>query len=321
MTTVLPSPVGPGDRLALTICFAVIVHAVVILGVTFKPPEVQASRFRSLDVILVHNRALEKVEDAEVLAQVSAAGGGDNEDNVRPATPFRAPFPEERADIAAAPPPGQVSALERSVQREPVRDLVKQTPLPAPRAAPEPVVSTVAQMEATSKPLPVEAAAPATDSAPAESAETSGASSSLVSRSLAMASLNAEIAQRLEARAKRPRRKYIAATTQEYKYAAYMEAWRAKVERIGNLNYPEKARRNRLTGSLILDVALKPNGSIAEISVRRPSGFRVLDEAAIRIVKLAAPYGRFPADIRRETDLLHITRTWQFLSNYRLASR
>lgn len=315
MTKVLPSPVGPGDRLALTVCFAVIVHAIVILGVTFKPPEVQASRFRSLDVILVHNRALEKVEDAAVLAQASASGGGNSEDNVRPATPFRAPFPEERADIAAAPPPGQVSALERSVRREAVRDSVKETPRP------EPMVSTLARTEATSKPLPVEATVTASDSAPAESAETSGATSSLVSRSLAMASLNAEIAQRLEARARRPRRKYIAATTQEYKYAAYMEAWRAKVERIGNLNYPEEARRNRLTGSLILDVALKPNGSIAEISVRHPSGFRVLDEAAIRIVKLAAPYGRFPADIRRETDLLHITRTWQFLSNYRLASR
>ena len=135
-----------------------------------------------------------------------------------------------------------------------------------------------------------------------------------------MASLNAEIAQRLEARAKRPRRKFISASTREHKYAAYMEAWRVKVERIGNLNYPEVARRHNLTGSLILDVALKPDGSITDIAVRRASGYKLLDEAAIRIVNLSSPFAPFPSDIEAEVDILHITRTWQFLTNYRLTS-
>jgi protein TonB len=92
-----------------------------------------------------------------------------------------------------------------------------------------------------------------------------------------------------------------------------MEAWRAKVERIGNLNYPEAARQQGLSGSLILDVGLKPDGSIDDIIIRKSSGHKLLDDAAVRIVQLAAPYSPFTDDIKSETDILHITRTWQFL--------
>ena len=88
-----------------------------------------------------------------------------------------------------------------------------------------------------------------------------------------------------------------------------------KVERVGNLNYPDEARRNRLSGHLILDVALNPDGSINEITIRKPSGHKVLDDAAVRIVELAAPYAPFPDSFRKETDILHITRTWQFVNN------
>jgi protein TonB len=92
-----------------------------------------------------------------------------------------------------------------------------------------------------------------------------------------------------------------------------MEAWRAKVERVGNLNYPEAARKQNLSGSLILDVALNADGSINQITIRRSSGQKVLDDAAIRIVELASPFAPFPEQVREETDILHITRTWQFL--------
>ena len=133
-----------------------------------------------------------------------------------------------------------------------------------------------------------------------------------------MASLNAEIAH-VSRRAQAPAAQVHPASTRKYKYAAYMEAG-AKVERIGNLNYPEAARRHNLTGSLILDVALKPDGSISDIAVRRASGYKLLDEAAIRIVNLSSPFAPFPRDIEAECDILHITRTWQFLTNYRLTS-
>ena len=137
----------------------------------------------------------------------------------------------------------------------------------------------------------------------------------LLTRSFALASLNAELQQRLDSKAKRPRRKYISANTREYLYAAYMEAWRAKVERIGNMNYPNAARERRLSGNLLLDVAINPNGSVKEITVRRSSGHKVLDDAAIRIVELAAPFARFPDAVLEEVDILHITRTWKFVNN------
>ena len=143
----------------------------------------------------------------------------------------------------------------------------------------------------------------------------------LLTRSFALASLNAELQQRLDSRAKRPRQKYISASTKEYRYAAYMEAWRAKVERVGNLNYPDEARRRELAGSLLLDVALRPDGAVAEITVRRSSGHKVLDDAAVRIVELAAPYAPFPDDIRAEVDILHVTRTWNFLNNQQFSAR
>jgi protein TonB len=127
--------------------------------------------------------------------------------------------------------------------------------------------------------------------------------------------LSAELDRKLEARSQRPRRKFISASTREYKYASYMEAWRAKVERVGNLNYPDDARKNNISGSLILDVALNADGSVNQITVRRSSGSKVLDDAAIHIVELSSPFAPFPNQIRKETDILHITRTWQFLDN------
>jgi protein TonB len=137
----------------------------------------------------------------------------------------------------------------------------------------------------------------------------------LLRQSFNIASLSAQVKNKLEAKAQRPRRTFISASTTAYRYAAYMEAWRAKVERVGNLNYPDEARKRKLSGNLILDVALNPDGSVNDIVIRRSSGHKILDDAAIRIVHLAAPFSPFPADIRKDTDILHITRTWQFINN------
>ena len=137
----------------------------------------------------------------------------------------------------------------------------------------------------------------------------------MLTNSFKIASLSAEIRRKIEAKAQRPKRKFISATTKEYKYAAYMEAWRSKVERVGNLNYPDQARQQKLSGSLVLDVALNADGSINEITVRRSSGESILDDAAVRIVELAGPYAPFPQHIKDETDILHIMRTWQFINN------
>jgi protein TonB len=97
----------------------------------------------------------------------------------------------------------------------------------------------------------------------------------------------------------------------------YVEDWRQKVERIGNLNYPEGAR-GRIYGSLRVTVSIKSDGSLDDIQVDRPSEHKVLNEAALKIVRLAAPYAAFPPEIRKDTDILVITRTWTFAPGDRL---
>jgi len=171
---------------------------------------------------------------------------------------------------------------------------------------PKPENKPQAESVATEEPEPV--------NAPEPKPETPSATE-LMSMSMKMASLSAEIDKRLEEKAKRPRRDFISASTREYKYASYMEAWRAKVERIGNINYPDEARQNRLSGILRMTVALNADGTINEITVDKSSGHQVLDEAAIHIVRLASPFAVFPENIRKDVDILHITRTWKFLHN------
>jgi len=98
----------------------------------------------------------------------------------------------------------------------------------------------------------------------------------------------------------------------ESRFAHYVDAWRAKIERVGNLNYPEEAKTRRIHGSLQLTVSIKADGEIEDVQINRSSGYKILDDAAKRIVRLAAPFDRFPENIRRDTDILHITRTWLF---------
>ena len=125
------------------------------------------------------------------------------------------------------------------------------------------------------------------------------------------AALRAEIDRDLQELAKRPRKKFIGARAQEYRFAQYVEDWRQKVERVGTLNYPDAAR-GKLYGSLLLSVSIRADGSVDKIGVQRSSGHKVLDEAAVRIVKMAAPYAPFPPDIRKDYDIIEITRTWKF---------
>jgi protein TonB len=155
--------------------------------------------------------------------------------------------------------------------------------------------------------VPVQEAKPAP--VPDTPAPVSGAD--LMTSALALARMEAQIARQVDEYNKRPRKKFVGARTAESRFALYVEDWRQKVERIGNLNYPEGAR-GRVYGSLRVTVAIKPDGSIEEIQVDRPSEHKILNEAALKIVRLAAPYAPFPPAIRRDTDILVITRTWTF---------
>ena len=331
--------VTPADRLGLTVCLAIIVHAIVILGITFTPTDKRKPRFDAMEIILVQQKSVAPPEDVDYLAQTNLEGGGESDTKESAAAPLRAPFPAPQPEITAPPPtaahppvreaPPQPEELSpQPPPRHEVRQLATESTTPE---IPEPVENnkpdqkientdpTVTQIEkAKTEPRPKPIASSKTlltETRPAPSA------AALISNSFAIASLSAEIKRKLAIKAKRPKRKFISASTKEYKYAAYMEAWRSKVERIGNLNYPDDARKRKLSGSLILEVALNPDGTVNQITIRRPSRYKILDDAAIRIVRLAAPFSPFPEGIREDVDILHITRTWQFLSSQRLLSK
>ncbi len=159
-------------------------------------------------------------------------------------------------------------------------------------------------------------AQPATP-APANDPQPTPTGVDLMNSALALARMEAQIARRIEEYNKRPRKHFVGARAAESRFAQYVEDWRLKIERVGNLNYPDGAR-GRIYGSLRLTVSLKPDGSIEEVQIDRPSEHRILNDAALKIIRLAAPFAAFPPEIRKDTDLLVITRTWTFAPGDRL---
>jgi len=221
--------------------------------------------------------------EADYLAQVSQVGGGSSVEKVRPQAPISNDIPKP----------------ERGEAPQPVAPSI---PQPQEQTPPE----VLTQETATAQVVRQETKKPKPELKKPNARE-------LIQRSMELARLEAEIGRDLEAYARRPRRKFISANTKEYEFATYMQAWVSKVERIGNLNYPDEARRNSLAGSLVLTVAINRDGSVDAIDIIQPSGFPVLDDAAVRIVRLGEPYAALPEEIRSKVDILHITRTWQFL--------
>ncbi len=134
----------------------------------------------------------------------------------------------------------------------------------------------------------------------------------LMQQSMQIADIRPNMQRENEWKSRLPRRRFISANTREYEFASYMQAWVAKVERVGNINYPMEIRRRSLIGNLLMTVGIKQDGSVENIEIRRSSGKKELDAAAIRIVRLAAPYSPLPENIRSKVDVLHITRTWKF---------
>jgi protein TonB len=224
-------------------------------------------------------------------------------------TPRNTPPPQE-ADYLA-----QISQDGGGNTAEKIRPQLEQATQPAVAAPPpSPAAGETRRLASTQGQRKVQVADAAK---PAPAAPTAA---ELINRSLELASIDAQLRQSMQAYSQRPRQAFISARTQEFKYASYMNEWVGKVERVGNLNYPDEARRQNITGSLMLQVAINTDGSVRNIRLLRASGYKVLDDAAIRIVQLAAPFAPLPPEIRKDTDILHITRTWEFLNQGGLAT-
>lgn len=277
----------------MAILVSLVIHAIVLFGINFKPPSAKNDRAGTpLEVVLVNSKSISKPRKADALAQANLDGGGNTDSNRQAKSPAPLmPKPEKAADVSAVMQ--RTEQLEQQAQRLMTAvnsdEEVEQADQPADQLEQHPKITDARD---------------------------------LVQRGLEIARLEAQTARDYEAYQKRPKRKFIGARTQEYRFARYVEDWRIKVERIGNLNYPEAARREKLYGNLQLTVGIKSDGSLESVEINRPSGKKVLDEAAVRIVKLAGQDGfaPFPPDISRDTDILHITRTWAFTRSDELTS-
>lgn len=277
------------ERLTFSVLFSFFLHFFILFGIAFTVPSAKdVTHFsQPLEVTLVNSKSSQRPTKATAYAQSNLDGGGSTEDERHAKTPF--PVLGDAQHFT----PEQTAQRLRQMQQESKRMLTRDNS-----------DFSVAQ----NKTQPQNQ-----DSAAADGHD-------LVQRSLEIVRLEAEISKNLQTYEKMPKRKFIGARTQEYRYAQYVEAWRAKVERIGNLNYPEIARTRKIYGSLTLTVSIRSDGSVESVEISRPSGQPILDAAAMRIVKLAAPYSPFPPDIAKDVDILSITRTWTFTSSDKLES-
>jgi protein TonB len=274
--------------LTVSMTFSVALHAFAMFGIALVlPGPHKASDFmQPLQVVLVNSKSKSQPSTADALAQANLDGGGNTAEDRQAKTPL----PTIRDD--------KQFTLEQSTRR-------------------------VARLEEESKRAMTRLKSDHKLTQPELKKQESNDASNgedLVQRSLEILRLEAQINKNMDAYQKLPRRKFIGARTQEYRFAQYIEDWRIKVERIGNLNYPAQARQNQLYGSLKLSVSIRADGSVENVEISKSSGHRILDAAAMRIVTLAAPYAPLPPDITKDIDILTIVRTWTFTSSDKLES-
>jgi len=331
------------DRLIFTIIFSVIIHLVIILGITFEVSSPLTNQPPlNLEITLVKQQTELEPEEADFLAQANNDGGGETESKSPEPSPelplpdrIEATEPEPAVEQASVPEslPEPVPAETHVAEVIPTpvtpakQTEIKPDPTPVKNSEPEKKapVKAVTQQKAVQK--IEQAETPQTDIEVAE--EIIPAKPKMSARDLMLSARN-EI-QRLEkkletsskALSKKPKKLRLTSKTKQYAAAAYHETWRKKVERIGNLNYPQQAKRNRINGQLILSVDINPDGSVPPdgIIISQSSGHKVLDDAAIKIVRLSAPFSAVPENVLQGHDMITIIRTWKFETDKGLLSR
>lgn len=276
------------DRFTVALMLAMGLHAVAVFGISFKieisPVHMAAT---TLDVLLVNWQSEQAPEEPDFLAQASQRGGGNAKELSRPSQNMSSAI----SSLGEGDMPQQVDAQIPNDDLDSLRELVSENEQAQ-------AVQQFTHIEQADENLPTAA--------------------ELMEQSTQMASLHPNMHRENVWQSRLPRRRFISANTREYEFASYMQAWVAKVERIGNLNYPMEVRRRKLVGNLLMTVGINRDGSVESIDIRRSSGFAELDRSAMRIVRLAAPYSPLPENISSRVDVLHITRTWKFSSGYRL---
>lgn len=278
---IVPPPPTTGDVLPITLAVSVVLHAIILL-ITFAPPAFDGSKFvPHLDVVLVNSKTSSKPIKADALAQANLDGGGNTEAARRAKTNLpKLNNVESAANVQLASK--QVRRLEEETQR--LLQLSQGTHATADSTRPAPELPREARLED-----------PAAEQ-----------------QRLRIAQLEAQIAKDWDEYQKLPRRKFIGARTEGVVYARYVDQWRQRIEKIGTQYYPEEAKQRKLYGSLVMTVHIRADGSVEKIEIDRSSGYRLLDTAAKRAVDLAGPFPPFPAEVRKDWDILSISRTFSY---------
>ena len=286
MTTVVRAPqITDNDRLGMTLFLAAVFHGIVILGITFSiSPPAESESLPALDVILVQTQNPSEAEDAKYLAQVSQQGGGNSEEQSRPTDLFTAPSLSKNPGMAMATSQQQLASQKQ--------------------------VEEVALLHQDDSSYSID-----TDEDKQNPNKATLLNQQNQNQNSKQARLAHELSTQIQNQAEKTRTRYLNSSTREFVPATYMRQWINRVERIGNLNYPDQARREKLSGTLILDVVINADGELVKTDLRQSSGHQLLDDAAKRIVQLAAPYSPFPAKLREQADVIHITRSWEFLND------
>ncbi len=270
------------DRLGFTLFIALMLHAIVVLGISFKHLDVANEQaLPSLDIILAQTKSHSTPDEYDFLAQHDQQGGGQSKDKARPGAPVSANTPIDQRGFAAK----NQQALKHSAQQQIDKKILTQQH--AERSSP---------------------------SAEQQKKSTSDSRQQRSQPQLRVARLQAEIKKMRSEYAKRPKQITLTASTKKAVEASYLSEWVRKIERIGNLNYPQNALKKNLNGALRLNVTINKQGKVLKISVSKSSGSSILDAAAKRIVRLAEPFKPFSKELQNSADQIVIIRTWEFSS-------
>ncbi|OZG75511.1 energy transducer TonB [Hahella sp. CCB-MM4] len=278
------SKVSPGDRLGFTIFMALALHATIVFGVSFAIEDRQPAP-RTVEVTLAQYDDQEEPEDADFVAQTNQKGSGTQEEKSELTAIEKADFRDTDTRKVAQVEPDTLPTKKERQAKEVVVTKAK---------TPEDIVPSGKTEKETPK-------------------EENPQKRTLLQRSLEIASLEAKLAEQQNAYAKRPRvTRLTAVSARQSNSAFYMDNWRRKVERVGNLNYPDEARRRELHGQVRVAVKIQPDGSVTEVTILESSGYKILDDAVVRIIRLAEPFAPFTEAMRKEADIFEIIRTFDF---------
>lgn len=279
------------ERFGFTVFLSACAHLIVILGVGFSYFDENESE-AALDITLAQYRSDTAPEQADFLAQENQQGSGVAEEALAPSTPVESEFHDERIQELAA----ELSTPQEQSNPQAIQEVINTDQ--ADRSIAQDPADIVQEAEQS----------PNEQLSPAE-------------LSLAIASLQAQLDVQRQEFANRPRKYTISsASTKKSHDALYLDSWRKRIESVGNINYPDAAREREIFGSLRMMVSINVDGGISSVEILQSSGHTILDNAAIDIVHMAAPFEPLPPEIRSQADILEIIRTWRFHEGNALSS-